>query len=299
MNCEQARKIDIVDFLGRLGFSPARHPKPQIYWFHSPFRDENTPSFKVDRSANEWRDFGIGEGGSIIDLGIKLYGCTVSEFLDRLQSGVYGNDLVRLKEIKPRSTEPGIEIISVKPLSHPALYNYLLERAISLSIARRYLQEVVFRIDKKEQFALGFPNRSGGYELRNRLFKGSSSPKDIFIERHGSNELAMFEGFMDFLSFMTDPRQSLKQLPDILVLNSTTNFVKALELMDDYQRCRLFLDNDDTGRAYTKLFIEASSNPKSVGDGASLYTGFKDYNAWWILQQQQIRIRYPTQLPKL
>gem|GEM_PF-4687033 len=50
-------------------------------WFHSPTRREKTPSFKVDLNKNLWYDFGIGEGGTLIDLVIKLNNYSVPEAL--------------------------------------------------------------------------------------------------------------------------------------------------------------------------------------------------------------------------
>ena len=54
----------------------------------------------------------------------------------------------------------------------------------------------------KYTMAIGFKNDSGGYELRNPYFKGSSSPKDITTFNNGAKEATVFEGFIDFLSFM-------------------------------------------------------------------------------------------------
>ncbi len=48
---------------------------------------------------------------------------------------------------------------------------------------------------------MGFKNNFGGFELRNKYFKGSSSPKEItLISNNSPDRLNVFEGFMDFLS---------------------------------------------------------------------------------------------------
>ena len=64
-------------------------------------------------------------------------------------------------------------------LSHEALKGYLKERGIDPAIAGRFCKEVTYGIRGKRYFAIGFMNRSGGYELRNPMFKGCISPKDI------------------------------------------------------------------------------------------------------------------------
>ncbi|KAA6304830.1 DNA primase [termite gut metagenome] len=51
----------------------------------SPFRKENHPSFKVDYYLNLWRDFGSGEGGSIIDLVMKMETISFHEAASKLE----------------------------------------------------------------------------------------------------------------------------------------------------------------------------------------------------------------------
>ena len=59
--------------------------------------------------------------------------------------------------------------------------------------------------DGKPYFAIGFPNVAGGYEVRNRFFKGCIAPKDIsHIRQQGESreKCLVFEGMMDYLSFL-------------------------------------------------------------------------------------------------
>lgn len=60
-----------------------------------------------------------------------------------------------------------------------------------------------YRIGGKPYFALAFKNDSGGYELRNPRFKGSTSKDITHIRQKGEprDTCFVFEGFMDFLSF--------------------------------------------------------------------------------------------------
>ena len=88
LNCNQARQIPIVEYLANNGIKPA-YIKGTQYWYLSPIREENTPSFKVDTRLNAWYDHGSGEGGNLIDLGIRLHHCTVEELLARLSAGNY------------------------------------------------------------------------------------------------------------------------------------------------------------------------------------------------------------------
>ena len=56
MNIEQAKKLDLKDFLEELGYKPVR-VKHNSAWYLSPFRDENIASFKVNMKRNEWFDY--------------------------------------------------------------------------------------------------------------------------------------------------------------------------------------------------------------------------------------------------
>jgi hypothetical protein len=49
----------------------------------------------------------------------------------------------------------------------------LQERGINTELAKKECKEVRFANNGKHYFAIGFPNVSGGYEVRNRFFKVS------------------------------------------------------------------------------------------------------------------------------
>ena len=82
--CEQARQIDLVDYLESIGY----HPKKitgNDHWYLSPLRQEQTASFKVNRKLNLWYDHGTGKGGSLVDFGILYFNCSVKDLLVRLK----------------------------------------------------------------------------------------------------------------------------------------------------------------------------------------------------------------------
>ena len=80
------KNINIKDFLAKQGTLP-RQERTGYGMYLSPFRTETMPSFKVDYNTNLWYDFGTGEGGSIIDLVMKLDGSTIGEAIAKLESG--------------------------------------------------------------------------------------------------------------------------------------------------------------------------------------------------------------------
>ena len=70
MTIDEAKQINIADYLHSLGHDPVRQQGHNL-WYKSPFRDERVPSFKVNTGRNLWYDFALGEGGNLIALAGK------------------------------------------------------------------------------------------------------------------------------------------------------------------------------------------------------------------------------------
>jgi hypothetical protein len=278
----EAKKISIIDYLSRLGFEPAKI-RGNDHWYHSPFRHDRDPSLKVNDKLNVWYDHGSGEGGTLVDLGAKLHQCSLHEFLDKLEGNVNTFPMHEKRDNRPDNT---LEIIDVSPLTDPDLKNYLGGRAITLAVAQEYCCEVQFSIAKKVYKAVGFENRSGGFELRNRWFKGSSSPKDISILTNGFSSLSVLEGFMDFLSIKSSDNPqiiSATRSTDFLILNSLSLLTKHKPILEDYRDVSLFLDNDQAGRN-AKSMLRDSGIP--FRDASSIYATAKDVNDFIISESR-------------
>lgn len=179
------------------------------------------------------------------------------------------------------SSAPHIEIV---PLSSPALFAYLQEKGTNTELSKRKCKELRSFREDKPYFAIAFPNASGGYEVRNKYFKGCTAPKDItHVRQQGEPKETcfVFEGFMDYLSFLTIRKQKSPEYPDLnvqdyLILNSTSNLSKALYPLGDYERIHCFLDNDDAGRIAVEVI--QSEYGIHIRDSSHLYNGHKDLN---------------------
>ena len=256
------REIPIADFLNAMGVRPAKQ-RGQVLWYSAPYRTERTPSFKVDTVKNVWFDFGTGKGGDIFDLAgafiAKSRACPLP---------------VMLQSPRNKERELAFEDIWVRSLQDSKLLGYLEERGIGAHVAIPNCEEVRYRVHGKRYYAVGFRNRSGGMELRNRFFKGCIPPKDISLKCNGADVCAVFEGFMDYLSAM----QLGIIASDRLVLNSVSNVEKALQVLGDYQRIECYLDNDDAGRrTFDRLRVNFGDK---VVDCSSLYADHKDLNEY-------------------
>ena len=94
------KRYPIVEYLERKGIKPVRRiPAYELY--RSPFREEIHPSFKVDTQKNLWIDYAEGRGGSIIDLCMRLEGCTLSEAIRRLGQTASYDEAYNLSRNKP------------------------------------------------------------------------------------------------------------------------------------------------------------------------------------------------------
>jgi hypothetical protein len=273
MTIAEAKQIDLREFLQNVGFEPKR-VAGNDHWYLSPLRNEKTPSFKINIKLHVWYDFGLGRGGNIIDLGILLYNCTVTEFLEKLSSQRFHNSFsfhqqetnnVRSEVIK----KPRISIKGVSALHNPELTNYLTRRCISLASACDLLKEVCYSVNGKEYLALGLRNNSGGYELRGlQTFKGAISPKNYSCLETGSKALAVTEGMFDYLSHAELDKPIVPEPSDWLILNSISLLERAKHLMSKYEKVYLLFDNDNAGK-------------NAAGNLISLYPKYQDLSHYY------------------
>ena len=252
MNIGQIKKIKLQEFLATIDCKPVKQYGVNLMYL-SPLRTEKHASFKVNTELNLWYDFGIGRGGNIIDLAELLYNSSdVSYLIHQIERNAPSCVLVSLPKAKPNTPQNSFENLQVLSIAHPALIKYLGERCIDIEIARTVCKELHFDTRGKHYFGIGFPNIAGGYEIRNPFFKGGITPKDIslFHNEESKQSCFVFEGFIDFLSFMMLRRKENDGLKrqDYLVLNSVSNVHKALELLSHYENVQCFLDNDEAGR---------------------------------------------------
>ena len=282
MNIKEIKQIKLQDFLTAMGCKPVKQYGVNLMYL-SPLRTEKHASFKVNTEINQWYDFGIGRGGNIITLAELLYNSSdVSYLIHQIERNAPSSVSGSLPTVKPTTQQNSFEHLQVLPITHPALIKYLEERCIDVEMARTVCKELHFDTRGKHYFGIGFPNIAGGYEIRNPFFKGCIAPKDIshFYAEEPKKICFVFEGFIDFLSFMTLRRKENDGLKrqDYLVLNSVSNIQKALERLSQYGSVQCFLDNDNAGRnAYLQLSKELEN---SVVDASTLYNGYKDLNEY-------------------
>ena len=290
------KRYPIVEYLERKGVKPVRSTAAYALYC-SPLREETHPSFKVDTEKNLWIDYAEGRGGSIIDLFMRLENCTLSEAIHRLGQNASDNGTYSfLNDFVPNNPQPVMvangtrRLIEISDTLPPYFQEYLTKvRCINLEKTMPFLKCISYEVRSRLYQAIGFANLSGGYELRDdKTFKGTIAPKDItpiFTDR--AEPVCIFEGFMDFLSFLSMKEEITNHC---LAMNSVSNVARTIRYLNDRHltHIRTFLDNDEAGRRTVQDFIKAGFH---VEDMNIHYKDFKDLNEYHVscVREQQKR----------
>ena len=285
------KAIPIADYLHACGIEPTKRYNDYAL-YHAPYREDPNASLKVDFRQNLWHDYGTSQGGSIIDLVMRIKGCSAYEAMAHLAEGKvitlapsFFHRATTTTATNPTSTRHILSISEELPLH---LQSYLREvRKIDLAVASPYLRYVRYEVGGREYFAIGFPNRTGGYELRDdKTFKGTIAPKDISLIQGNTSEMpCLFEGFMDFLSLLT---MKGKETAPCLVLNSVSNLPRAIDYLHEkgIDSVRAFLDNDPAGKQALQA-IQLSGI--KVKDMSRHYAQYKDLNDYHVAQRTELK----------
>ncbi len=287
---DNLNSIPIADYLSQIGHKPIKEYGNSKF-YRSPYREDNDPSFHVDSLKNRWFDFGTGKGGYLIQLVIEINGCTFKQACNILEGNPISPSAQYHRSLQKTQIEEkkGIEVIEVRELRANTLVHYFHERNVSIQFGLEYCKEVVYQINNNRTYiAIGFENRSGGYALRipadkySKGFKGCTSQDYTFIDNLQS-VCCVFEGFFDFLSYLTmlerTGRKTLINETNYIILNSITNLKKAADVLEKHNFVIGYLDNDpggdETTKSISKMDIEV------FFDARPAFREHKDFNAFW------------------
>lgn len=278
MNCKQANEnISIREILESFSLFPSKE-NPKTAYYYALDREERTPSLMVNFVKNIAYDFGTGKTYDNVSIVQAVKRCSISEALEYLKRFDFS---FQKQTVLP--TQINYRITEIKEVSHPALMDYLKSR--KLESQKSELKEIHYELAGKHYFGLGFKNDSGGYEIRTALVKICLGKKDITtIKNHSETEnqiqnLRIFEGFSDYLSFKILEKSLEKTPSDYLILNSVSMIHKVTELLPKYHSIELYLDNDKSGDEAVEKLIRIF--PKAE-DCRLLYKNSKDLNEFLV-----------------
>ena len=287
MNCKQFNTIPLEEVLQNLGHLPTKQNEKEA-WFLSPFSTENHASFKLDKRNNVWYLHSEGIGGNNIDFMMKYLNVSVKEVLEWAESqnfSSFQNQNFTNQKIENRSKN--YEIIEVKEIQHPALMEYLRTRKVENQAA--FLKEIHYQMNDKNYFGIGFKNDSGGYEIRNKYSKICLGKKDVSTMKNDSENLKIFEGFFDFLSFKNVENFLEKEPSDYIILNSLSMISTIKNSLRNYENIELYFDNDEAGNRAAEMLKNEMEN---IEDCRVLYSDFKDLNEYLTQQTNEVQQQY-------
>ena len=274
MNCEQIKeKISIRRVLESFNLFPVKQNSETAFYFAID-REEKSPSLCVDFAQNKAFDFGTGKSYDVISIVQQLSKCSVSDalqYLEKFDTSIQSTNKSTLE------TNKNYEILEVKEIEHLALAEYLKLRKVFDQ--KHLVKEIHYQMKGKNYFGVGFYNNSGGVEIRNKYSKICLGKKDVTLlknPKNEKNEICVFEGFFDFLTYLNLPNVQFSN-SDFLILNSTAMFFKVEKQLTQYNKIVLFLDNDLSGSILAKKIVDKYEN---VEDCSLLYQHFKDLNEW-------------------
>lgn len=276
MNCEKIKKsVDIRKVLESFNLFPVKENRKTAFYFALD-REEKIPSFSVDFLKNKAFDFGTGKSYDVISIVQQMNKCSVSDALSYLKK--FDLSASEKKAVKDINNSKNYEIIQVDNVRHPALIQYLKSRKVYEQ--RILVKEISYRLNGRKFFGIGFLNDSGGYEIRNKYTKICLGLKDVTLiigEGKTNSEILIFEGFFDYLTY-----RNIEKLEDSssdhLILNSTAMLFKVKSKLKNYDKISLFLDNDSSGKAITKMI---ENDYENVEDCSILYRDFNDLDDWF------------------
>jgi len=294
------------ELLQTLGHTPTA-TAPTRTTYKSPWNaDEKTPSCFVF-SNKEWngqdplrefnyKDNSSGNGGNIFHFVMNYFNISFVDAKSKIIELTGTNPTVPPKPHSPSSfsfnhqKEESYQITKVQQLQNKALIDYLTKERGLVSISlTRYLSEVYYKIKDKSYFALSFVNDAGGREVRNKYFKACLGEKDISLITPNPKDkrVKIFEGFMDFLSYLEINRNA--PLSNYLILNSASMQEKGLRAIEgNFEAFELYLDNDRKGDETTQFFMNNLAN--SI-DKRVYYKDHKDLNEYLLNMQEQSNVR--------
>ena len=275
MNCKQFNTIPLEEVLQNLGHLPTKQNEKEA-WFLNPFSTENHASFKLDKRNNVWYLHSEGIGGNNIDFMMKYLNVSVKEVLEWAESQNFSSfQNQNFPNQKLENLHKNYEIIEVKEIRHPALMEYLKTRKVENQT--EFLKEIQYQMNDKNYFGIGFKNDSAGYEIRNKYSKICLGKKDVSTIKNDSENLKIFEGFFDFLSFKNIEKSLENESSDYVILNSVSMISKIKNSLENYKKIELYFDNDEAGNRAVEMLKNEMEN---VEDCRVLYSDFKDLNEW-------------------
>lgn len=276
--------MTITEYLASIGCQPYSKTG-NTYMYFSPLREEGTPSFHVDPIKNCWYDFGAGDGGGV--------GALILRLRDAGKIAAHNSCCHRTachtSSFHQKEANTQLPVYNVSKLTDSRLIDYIVrKRMIDRNVAVNECAEIRWTENGKKRFGIAFPNDADGYEVRGAIgnYKRCIGQKATTHIKQGGGECLVFEGFMDYLSYIcykscTGHNDERLKSYDFLILNSTAMAQNAISALGGYRRVFLFLDNDEAGQRAADIIKCGVSECLSLSEK---FAPFNDFNEWFTME---------------
>lgn len=272
----ETKHLLITDILALLDILPEKVIGHEVYYKNPQAPEQKTGSLAVNSTKNQWYDFATGHGGDLINLIQYIFGVDARGALEKLNEIIQGKSFFFSQPIYHKESRD-IHIRKICCLENKALIEYMESRKIPKQLAWKYVQECYYINKHRNYFSVCFKNVAGGYELRNKYPKSKicvGTKAYSFVKGANKNYVNIFEGFMDFLSYLViEDRQ--KPTADTIVLNGISCFNHCRDIIRTYPLIHAYLDHDQAG---SNLLRHLYSHYPEVEDRSYLYKNCKDLN---------------------
>jgi hypothetical protein len=273
---DEVNAVDMVSFLESIDVYPTRISYPH-YWYRSLLNRKKSSNFRVQRKLNLWNDFDLNEGGTLVEFCQRYYACSEEEVLKKF----IGIDRVKIvppvEGRTPKNEAPEISNFQIRPLLSRPLLVFVSSRRILTSVAQTYCGEGHYQMGEREYYAVSFENRSGGFDLQSKFYRGHVGPTDYTYFDNKATLLLAFVDFLDFLSFQTICNNQPIPTADFLILNSTGILDECQDVICRHQKALLYFPNSTAG---AKAVERASSWNESIVDQRAIYKDYGSLNQW-------------------
>jgi hypothetical protein len=281
MQKEILSKVNIVDyFLTLVDRGVLQFEGKEAGQFSFRKHGQDTGSIKVNEQKQVYNDFS-GKGGGIIAAVMefdKKKWIETFEFLEK-EAGFLNYDFTNINpvEIKASKSKPKAEIKFIKsePISNKYIIDYFKGRGISENVIKLNIEQVTYSNNGKVYSSGGIANVKGSYNVsggyKEKRFKTIvGEHNDISYIPGITNKVKIFEGLLDYLSWL-ELEDKTKNDDNIIILNSTSNFVSAFEILleNKFSEVGILVDGDKAGNE----FVEKMYNEPSLKE---LVPTFKD-----------------------
>lgn len=182
-----------------------------------------------------------------------------------------------------------LRLKKVSELKHLGLLNYIKSKCIRVDVAKRFLCELkLFNKETGNTFsAIGFKNEEGGYEVRNKFYRGYLAPLDISFIRGAlpkPDTIHLFENIVDYMSIVS--LQNGKPFEaDAIILNSICCLSLAIPYIKNYGYKTAFtwMKNNNEGLEITEsLLVFFKSQNIILFTMNKLYRRYASPSDWYV-----------------